>query len=145
MLKSIIYLAFWCGTIVWQVFGDGGELLVGRETGYPEGWLSLDNAHAEVEAVQEFCVSPVSITESSHDGSNDNMKTIVKQCMQKASWLHFVAHGQVSKEFPRGSLLLGCDDSSRLTGDEIAQAGPLPARAAVLSACQTALGSVQGD
>ncbi|CAK9267615.1 unnamed protein product [Sphagnum jensenii] len=128
-----------------KVFGDGGELLVGRETGYPEGWLSLDNAHAEVEAVQEFCVSPVSITESSHDGSNDNMKTIVKQYMQKASWLHFVAHGQVSKEFPRGSLLLGCDDSSRLTGDEIAQAGPLPARAAVLSACQTALGSVRGD
>ncbi|CAN5965050.1 unnamed protein product [Sphagnum jensenii] len=128
-----------------KVCGDGGELLVGRETGYPEGWLSLDNAHAEVKAVQEFCHSAVSITESSHDGSNDNMKTIVKQYMQKASWLHFAAHGQVSTEFPQGSLLLGCDDSSRLTGDEIGRAGPLPARAAVLSACQTALGSVRGE
>jgi CHAT domain-containing protein len=95
--------------------------------------------------VQEFCHSAISITESSHDGSNDNMKTIVKQYMQKASWLHFAAHGQVSKEFPWGSLLLGCDDSSRLTGDEIGRAGPLPARAAVLSACQTALGSVRGN
>ncbi|CAM6019512.1 unnamed protein product [Sphagnum balticum] len=128
-----------------KVFGDGGELLVGREAGYPEGWPSLDNAHAEVEAVQEFCHSAISITDSSHDGSNDNMKTIVKQYMQKASWLHFAAHGQVSKEFPWGSLLLGCDDSSRLTGDEIGRSGPLPARAAVLSACQTALGSVRGE
>jgi len=43
------------------------------------------------------------------------------------------------KRVSLGSPLLGCDDSSQLTGDEIGRAGPLPAHAAVLSACQTAL------
>ena len=65
--------------------------------------------------------------------------------VQTTSWVHFAVHGEISRAFPRGSLLLGDTDTARWNSDEITAAGLRCARSVVLSAGQSGFGTLGGN
>ncbi|KAJ7563144.1 hypothetical protein O6H91_03G098300 [Diphasiastrum complanatum] len=116
------------------------ELVVGRTDGYLSPWPNLNNAKNEVNAVRQS-FSPSGLWKL-FGKEDQNAKSFVLQHLREASWLHLTFHGEISEQYPRGSLILG---QERLSGHEIVSCGPLSARAAVLSACVTGLGVLRGE
>lgn len=126
---------------------QGAAVLVGRMSGYPPGWPNLTEAHKEVNAVQSFCgLTPITVLDDTPE-MDVHMKEKVMELLPDASWIHFSVHGQFSSRYPQGSLLLGDSDSKRLTAAEIISSSAPSlwrARAAIVSASQTGLGSLTG-
>lgn len=127
----------------------GSELLVGRKTGYPANWKDLSKAHEEIACIKEFCAGSADVviddSELGNEGGRQQaMKERMLEHVQTASWVHFAVHGQISRAFPRGSLLLGDNDLARWNSDDISAAGLPCARSVVLSACQSGLGTLGG-
>lgn len=123
--------------------GEGAvPVLVGKKSGYPREYPDLKQAHKEVDAVAEATGSSEKMVLKDDELSHARMMEV----LPNASWIHLCVHGEVSSQFPQGSLLFGDNDSQRLTAEEILTVAPSAwrARAVVLSACQTGLGSVAG-
>lgn len=126
---------------------DAGPVLVGKKSGYPPGWNNLKQAHKEVDAVAEAMRSATTSSTVLKDTSPDELSQArMMEVLPKASWIHLSVHGEVSSQFPQGSLLFSDDDSQRLTAEQIMTLAPSAwrARAVVASACQTGLGAVAG-
>lgn len=119
-------------------------VLVGKKSGYPPGYQDLREAHKEVDAVAEAIGQSSSMMVLKDDDLSHARNLM--EVLPNASWIHLCVHGEVSSQFPQGSLLFCDNGSQRLTAEEIMTVAPSAwrARAVVLSACQTGLGSVAG-
>lgn len=141
--------------LVLQVRSEGEEglqvLMVGRKSGYPPPFADLAQAHEEVASAAKALERTQCGVELEIDFTPDacvGMKERVVELLPRASWIHLSVHGEVSPQFPQGSMLFGDNENQRLTATEIvssATSAPWNARCAIASACQTGLGSVAGS
>jgi CHAT domain-containing protein len=125
----------------------GLPVLVGKSSGYPPGWSNLKQAHKEVDAVAEAMKSKRMASTVLKDTSPGELSPAsMLELLPTASWVHLSVHGEVSSQFPQGSLLFSDDDGQRLTAEQIITLAPSGwrARAVVASACQSGLGAVAG-
>lgn len=127
--------------------GVGPPVLVGKKSGYPPGWNNLKQAHKEVDTVAKAMRSVTASTTVLKDTGPDELSQArMLEVLPTASWVHLSVHGEVSSQFPQGSLLFSDNDGQRLAAEHIitlAQPG-WRARAVVASACQTGFGAVAG-
>lgn len=129
---------------------DKLAVLVGRKSGYPTPSFSdLKDAHKEVAAVAEALgrVTTCTVVLDNTPEMSTGMKERVTEILPNASWIHLAVHGEISPQFPQGSLLFGENNEQRLTATEIitsSMSSPWSARCVIASACQSGLGSVAG-
>lgn len=123
--------------------GVGPPVLVGKKSGYPPGWNNLKQAHEEVDAVAETMTASTVLKDT---GPDELSQARMLEVLPMASWVHLSVHGEVSSQFPQGSLLFSDNDGQRLAAEQIITLAPSGwrARAVVASACQTGLGAVAG-